>query len=107
MRRYGKFTDGIWIQHRMRMKDARVERELAARQARQVPDPAVLTMVKPATVHGAFIWHMQLATAWARWNGQRATSAQVSRIMDEQSGEVLQLALQQVVTHQPMEAGVA
>jgi hypothetical protein len=38
MRRYGKFTDGIWIQHRMRRKDARVEQDAVRRAARQQAD---------------------------------------------------------------------
>jgi hypothetical protein len=33
------------------------------------------------TVHGRFITHLQLAAAWARYNGQKGTEKQVSRIM--------------------------
>jgi hypothetical protein len=33
MRRYGRFVDSIWIHQRMRAKDARFEREAAARAA--------------------------------------------------------------------------
>ena len=38
-------------------------------------------MAAPTTVHGRFIYHLQLASAWARWNGQRGTERQLSRIM--------------------------
>ena len=38
-------------------------------------------MAAPSTVHGRFIYHLQLAAAWARWNGQRGTERQLSRIM--------------------------
>ena len=30
---------------------------------------------------GRFLEHMDLARAWARWNGQRGTEAQVLKIM--------------------------
>lgn len=33
------------------------------------------------TVHGKFVEHMDLARAWARWNGQRGTEAQVIKVM--------------------------
>jgi hypothetical protein len=52
------------------------------------------------TVHGQFIEHMQLAAAWARWNGQRGTEAQALRIMRRLSAETLRrmLAARGVVT---------
>jgi len=34
------------------------------------------------TTHGRFIEHMDLARAWARWNGQRGTEAQLIKIMN-------------------------
>jgi len=33
------------------------------------------------TVHGRFIHHLLLASAWARYNGQKGTEQQTSRIM--------------------------
>jgi len=33
------------------------------------------------TVHGRFITHLQLASLWAQYNGQRGTEKQLSRIM--------------------------
>jgi len=33
------------------------------------------------TVHGRLITHLQLASLWAQYNGQRGTEKQLSRIM--------------------------
>ena len=33
------------------------------------------------TTHGRFMEHMDLARAWARWNGQRGTEAQILKVM--------------------------
>jgi hypothetical protein len=45
------------------------------------------------TTHGRFIAHMDLARAWARWNGQRGTERQISRIMGRLSAETLERML--------------
>lgn len=34
MKRYGKFVDAVWIQHRMRLKNARIAQATARTQAR-------------------------------------------------------------------------
>ena len=40
-----------------------------------------MTSVYSDTTHGRFMEHMDLARAWARWNGKRGTEAQILKIM--------------------------
>jgi len=50
-------------------------------------------MQTPNTTHGRFITHLLLASAWARYNGQRGTEAQVLRIMQRLTTEQLERML--------------